>query len=713
MSVLSEGAKGIGFVFLERVLGSDALSYYGIHTTGVNSVPMTTGMALAADVALWFTPLITFYILGMGLIYSSQEGVVLGKRWSAVIVPLRGVGGLMFSAPVVPGGLSAIQVMVVGLALLGNYIGNEAANVLAERIFLPSSGYVHTKPASLLNNTDAAATAFATITAAAVCMNTASNLGADGNPAKTNPAPGGGSALGIGMQLWGIATGTGGGGGGGGGTGISLSDLCGGAQNAQATRPDAQPSSSSTTDGYPSGRMDCGSSSFVGPCRKVEAANSTLKDALSATLGRMGGVLDERILATLAATYLMQMNSAIDMDMTDVIKENTKAVQKLGWPGLGNFYQKYSSVSGEIDNYIYYSGEPSFDFKDIGDETRAGMALNDQTRMAFKRAFKAFNFSVQGVLSGVGGLMQAGNTAINNANASIMGELQVNVENRILRSLLFGVGNSAYDVGAFDAVQRLGGLLNMFGTTTLNMLVCEKRSGSDNSCDKSTANESAQSGMVSNAVKSIAGGGMADVATMVAKSAVMAGTVLTMLLPSLPTIYFVLMTLEWVIWLVVAALASPLWMIFHMLPDGESLVHSRAETGWGLLAYITLFPLLVVLGFCASMTLFNVAVPFAFEMMMSITGSTAVGSGLDFLVKPLLMAAVVIGVTFLTMGLMISLPHRIANWLNINPQSDSLQEGKSQLGISAPKLTDMSGGAANVGASGWKGALSKGVKPGK
>ncbi|RBB95187.1 hypothetical protein C3E97_031520, partial [Pseudomonas sp. MWU12-2115] len=174
--------------------------------------------------------------------------------------------------------------------------------------------------------------------------------------------------------------------------------------------------------------------------------------------------------------------------------------------------------------------------------------------MAFKRAFKAFNFSVQGVLSGVGGQMQAGNTAINNANASIMGELQVNVENRILRSLLFGVGTSAYDVGAFDAVQRLGGLMSMSVTTTLNMLVCEKRSGSDNSCDKSTANESAQSGMVSNAVKSIAGGGMADVATMVAKSAVMAGTVLTMLLPSLPTIYFVLMTLEWVIWLVVAAL---------------------------------------------------------------------------------------------------------------------------------------------------------------
>ncbi|WP_139167099.1 hypothetical protein, partial [Chromobacterium sphagni] len=313
---------------------------------------------------------------------------------------------------------------------------------------------------------------------------------------------------------------------------------------------------------------------------------------MSATLSRLGGVLDERTLALLAGTYLTQMNSAIDMDMTDVIKENTKAVQKLGWPGLGNFYQKYSSVSGEIDNYIYYSGEPSFDFKDIGDETRAGMALNDQTRMAFKRAFKAFNFSVQGVLSGIGGLMQAANAG----TVSVLGELQVSVENRILRSLLFGVGNSAYDVGAFDAVQRLGGMLNMFGTTTLNMLVCEKRGSGDGSqCDKSTANESAQSGMVSNAVKSIAGGGMADVATMMAKTSIMAGMVLTMLLPSVPTIYFVLMTLEWVIWLVVAALASPLWMIFHMLPDGDSLVHSRAETGWGLLAYITLFPLLVVL----------------------------------------------------------------------------------------------------------------------
>ncbi|AUH51467.1 hypothetical protein CXB49_11880 [Chromobacterium sp. ATCC 53434] len=704
MSVLSEGAKGIGFVFLERVLGSDALSYYGIHATGVNSAPMTTGMALAADVALWFTPLITFYIMAMGLIYSSQEGVVLGKRWSAVIVPLRGVGGLMFSAPVVPGGLSAIQVMVVGLALLGNYIGNEAANVLASRVFLPGNGYVHSRPVSLFNNTAMAATAFAAITASVVCVDSAKNLGlagstpgASGGGKRDASAGGASNAAGASSAttLWGVISGS---------TQAitqSVSDICSGAGTPASSGQGA--AAGGTPANYDSSKVDCAQAPLSSQCGAIQRAAVWLRKAVENLLRQSGGVLDENSLALLAGAYLTQMNSAIDMDMSGVIKENVKAVQKLGWPGLGNFYQKYSSFSGEIDNYIYYSGEPKFTFKDIGDETRAGMALNDQARMAFKNAFKTVNFSVQGILGGFFGNLAS---AANASAVSALTELQIQVENRVLRNLLFGFGNSAYDVGAFDAVQRLGGLLNMFGTTTLDMLVCDSRdtvagpAGAPAKCE--AAKSSGDNAMISNAVKSISGAGMADVATMMAKSAIMASMVLTMLLPSLPTIYFVLMTLEWVIWLVVAVLASPLWMIFHMLPDGDSLVHSRAETGWGLLAYVTLFPLLVVLGFCASMTLFNVAVPFAFEMMMSVTGSTAIGASLDFLVKPMLMAAVVIGVTFMTMGLMISLPHRIANWLNINPQSDSLQDGKNQLGVvNTPRLTDMSGGASTVGNAVW------------
>lgn len=694
MSALSEGAKGIGYVFLERLLGSDALGYFGIQASGVNSAPMTSGMALAADVALWFMPLITFYILGMGLVYSSQEGTVLGKRWSAVIVPLRGVGGLMFSAPVVPGGLSAIQIFVVGLALLGNYIGNEAANVLAEKIYQPGSGFVQPKMTAPMTDNTAKANAFASLTASEVCMMAARNLGYGSG---TSTAGAGGStgsqatgSTSAAAELWGKATN--------GSTSTSpvttsLSTICGGAQVSAGQNPNP---------GYPTDVMDCSTTEYPSVCTAVQQVNQDFKGKIQSKLQANKGILTDQDMFQLAQQYRDAMTSAINPDLTNVISKNAEAVKQMGWPGLGNFFQKYAAASGEFDNYIYHSSNPKFDFKNIGDATQAGMALSDQSQMAFKRAVNTFDYTWEGALrSSAAAVDGVGNTAANTITWA-----QIQGENKVLRGLIFGVGKSAFDVGSMDAVQRLGVYMTMVGSLTLKYLGDGTApENNDNIEIKSGENKdtgSTDSSLV-NAIKSLGGSGVADMMRMMAKPAMLAGLVLSMLLPSLPTIYFVLMTLEWVIWLVVAAMASPLWMIFHMLPDGDTLVNSRAETGWGLLAYIALFPLLVVLGFGAAMTLFNVSIPFAFEMMMAITSSSAVGATMDIAFKPLLMSAVVIGATFLTMSLIITLPHRLASWININPQSDSLHEGKNQLAVvNSPKPTDTAPGGMNQGRGpGW------------
>ncbi|AXE32477.1 hypothetical protein DK842_22700 [Chromobacterium phragmitis] len=686
MSALSEGAKGIGYVFLERLLGSEALGYFGIQASGVNSAPMTSGMALAADVALWFMPLITFYILGMGLLYSSQEGTVLGKRWSAVIVPLRGVGGLLFSAPVVPGGLSAIQIFVVGLGLLGNYIGNEAANVLAEKIYQPGSGFVQARMSAPLTDNTAKANAFAALTASEVCMMAARNLGYGTGTSAGGASSGGSSAA---KALWGTETGAKG--------GVSpvttpLSAICGNAQVGGA---------GGSNPGYPTDVMDCGATEYPSVCNAVQRVNQEFRGKVQARLQSNRGILADQDMFDLAQQYRDAMTRAINPDLSEVITKNAEAVKKMGWPGLGNFFQKYSAASGEFDNYIYHSANPKFDFKNIGDATQAGMALSDQSQMAFKRAANVFDYTWEGALRSLGAVASGADSTAARLVLSAQG-----VENTILRNMIFGVGNSAFDVGAMDAVQRLGIYMNVAGALTLKYAGDEASDGEGGIDEKSgeTKDSGSVSSSLADGLKVLAGGnGMKDMLRMMAKPAMLAGLVLTTLLPSLPTIYFVLMTMEWVIWLIVAAMASPLWMIFHMLPDGDSLVNNRAETGWGLLAYIALFPLFVVLGFGAAMTLFNVAIPFAFEMMMSISSSSTAGATMDILFKPILMAAVVIGTTFLTMSLIISLPHRLATWINIHPQSDSLQEGKGQLGvITAPRLTGMnsaelSGGRAGAG----------------
>ncbi|WP_080940049.1 DotA/TraY family protein [Chromobacterium violaceum] len=669
MSALRDGASGIGGVWLERIFGSEALGYFGVQTS-ITASPMSSAMALAADVALWFVPIITFYILGAGLIYSAQEGQVLGKRWNTVFVPLRGVGALMFSAPVVPGGLAAIQIFVVGLGLLGNFIGNEAAVILSEKIYTPGSAYV---PKTITTGGSAAQSqAFASLVGTGACMSAATNLGYGTGSEFAKPKSTAAEDVwnGLGPGKGKIAQSN---------YKIPLSKICGQGVNLSSANP-----------GYPSDQLDCSETEYPDICKKVQSVNSKFQDKINNIL--KNGLLDNEAITKIADEYRREMTGSINPDLSKIISANKDAISKLGWPGLGNFFQRYSNISGEFDNYMLYSANPAFDFKSIGDATQAGMALNQQAAMAFNRAKNALTPGSDLDLSERVSAIGSGAAGATNASiASLVNSVDQKGFAAIYRNAVFGIGKSSDDVGGFEAAQRMGGLITAMGTVALGVLPSEEEIALRKANEAQVEIEGTSSDQIEDYVLGVGSGvaklldivkktaragadSAAEMGRMAAKACIVAGMGLMVLLPFIPTAFFIHQTISWIVWLGVASVASPLWTIMNALPGGDDPIHQSAIQGLKLLGYITLFPLLVVLGFGVSITIFNTAIPYTFEAMMGHISPSAIGSVLDILIKPMMVSVMVIVETGLCMSLIVVLPNKCADWIGVGAPQDGHHE---------------------------------------
>lgn len=81
------------------------------------------------------------------------------------------------------------------------------------------------------------------------------------------------------------------------------------------------------------------------------------------------------------------------------------------------------------------------------------------------------------------------------------------------------------------------------------------------------------------------------------------GFMLAFILPWMPTFIYLLMVVGWLIMLVEAMVASPLHMIMAAMPEGEGISGSRQERGYAIIAALILRPSLIVIAFIASIGL--------------------------------------------------------------------------------------------------------------
>ena len=84
------------------------------------------------------------------------------------------------------------------------------------------------------------------------------------------------------------------------------------------------------------------------------------------------------------------------------------------------------------------------------------------------------------------------------------------------------------------------------------------------------------------------------------------GITLAYYLPAVPFLIWAVALFSWVIMVLEALVAAPVWAAMHALPDGEGMAGDRAQAGYALFMQLLLRPVLMVIGFFFAMLLVRV-----------------------------------------------------------------------------------------------------------
>ena len=169
-------------------------------------------------------------------------------------------------------------------------------------------------------------------------------------------------------------------------------------------------------------------------------------------------------------------------------------------------------------------------------------------------------------------------------------------------------------------------------------------------------------------------------------------------LPNMPFIIWVGCITGWVLLVIEAIIAAPLWAIMHLHPNGDDLT-GRGGNGYSLVLSLLLRPVLMVFGMEAAIVISSVIGEFInktfFEVFAQSTGSFTGISAVTALAMGTMVYFIVM-FTFLKkcFGIIHQLPDQLLQWIG---------GGGSQLGQFANEFSHSAerAGSAGAGAAGW------------
>ncbi len=178
------------------------------------------------------------------------------------------------------------------------------------------------------------------------------------------------------------------------------------------------------------------------------------------------------------------------------------------------------------------------------------------------------------------------------------------------------------------------------------------------------------------------------------------GLALAYYLPAIPFIRWVSALVGWIILVVEALVAAPLWLCAHALPDGEGAAGQHGKRGYFLLLGIVLRPPLMVTGFFAAVILMNVLgriLGASFEMFVGGTTQTKILGITGTFSMLVILGIVVIMSANKFFSLIHYLPEHVTNW--IGQQFQGMGEKEDQSGAKNVFV-----GSTNAVSSGAQGA---------
>ncbi|MHA6860390.1 DotA/TraY family protein [Ralstonia pseudosolanacearum] len=172
----------------------------------------------------------------------------------------------------------------------------------------------------------------------------------------------------------------------------------------------------------------------------------------------------------------------------------------------------------------------------------------------------------------------------------------------------------------------------------------------------------------------------------------------TYILPNMPFIIWIGCIVGWVLLVIEAIIAAPLWAIMHLHPNGDDLT-GRGGNGYTLVLSLLLRPVLMVFGMEAAIVISSVIGEFINKTFFEVFAqSTGTFTGISAIVALAMGTMVYFIVMFIFLkkcfGIIHQLPDQLLQWIG---------GGGSQLGQFASEFagaTDRAG-SAGAGAAGW------------
>lgn len=184
-------------------------------------------------------------------------------------------------------------------------------------------------------------------------------------------------------------------------------------------------------------------------------------------------------------------------------------------------------------------------------------------------------------------------------------------------------------------------------------------------------------------------------------AAVTLALTMSVYIPMVPYIIWISVLMAWMISVVEAVIATPLWMLMHINPEGDGLANGATEAGYKFMAAVFLRPALsVIAGFSAALILMSVG-SFVFNTVDAVRSSSVSGfaSVFAWLGQTAIIAAIFMSLVSKTFGLALTIPEAILRWIgsSLTGGQDIEREAGSQFNVMAGYMSSAGGSAARPG----------------
>lgn len=642
--------------------------------------------------------ILVFYTLVAGTLSTAHDGEMLGKRWSSLWVPIRTTLGAAAIMPTmgVAKGYCVIQAIVIWLALQGvgmantmwnAFLGNGASNVVGEAFYAPpgaSRQIRQTFNDMFMSNVctaafrksqgvlgDAAASVGVPIIAASVTRKSMADFsgylyGPGGTMCgkvymMTGLPAGAGSTVAFGMD----------------GPAASAS-LVNSREIAEALRPIHQ----SNMDNAQAQLQQLAEQLVNNDSMTNEQAQTQYNNLINSLVQNYTTQLKD----TAQSTYLAQRDS--------INASVVKGMQDDGWAMAGIYYMAIVRAQDEITRAI--SQTPASASGELWGTGKVATDIMTTGGVAGATINAAANSFVNSGDRGAS-LARARNI-VKQSNSGATSRVEAIADDAAGESWVMKVVSWFMN----DDMTFLGN--SQFAQQGQNPIIMAKNLGENMTAGAWTAlgiggSILALSGM------DVLGTGIGDWATVFTPVLfalfamfVVPGATLSTYIPMIPYILWIGVVIGWIILVVEAVIAAPIWAVAHMAPDGDGVV-GRGGQGYMLVLSLTLRPPLMILGLACSIALMK---PIGYFINSTFLGAFAIGVNPG----PFALTQAIAGCVLYTI-VMISVIHRVFTLIHVVPDrilrwiggggNELGEEARSVEGMSASKAVAALGATQQIG----------------